>query len=381
MNRQAGFVASLCVRFALAFAVVGAVVAVVVGSLSYSAAADRIMAEIDSTLRSATVAAAGDQDPAPPSSETPAQTPDLYPGPDLPGPGDEGARTVITRAVDRDGTATHLGSPTVRLPVSDTMRTLAVSGTTGQSAITEVKVGVRTFRLLTTALGDDRGATQAAVHIDQTHRVLGGMAREIAAASLAVMLAAAGAGSRGVPGSWAASSSASATPSASATCTRATTARRSAQTTPTRLPEGLDAQLGRRFGRVKLSKMQGQKAALARASMRQTPLSLGLDEPTAALDAHSEHAIFERCMAYIRDLRARTGPSHGKLGPPTTIARHLHRGGRRGAVPRPGRVIPRRPRRQRPAARARRQRRQRTSRQPSPPQLAPPPAAGLNPLL
>ncbi|MCX5522520.1 HAMP domain-containing histidine kinase [Streptomyces bobili] len=185
---------SLCLRFALAFAVVGAVVATVVGRLSYCAASDRIMAEIDSTLRSATVAAAGDQDRALPGSGTPAQTLDLYPGTDQPGPGDEGVRTVITRAVDQDGAATHLSGPTVRLPVSDTMRALAVSGTTGQTDITEVKVGVRTYRLLTTALGDDRGALQAAVHIDQTHRVLGGLEREIAVANLAVMLAAAGVG-------------------------------------------------------------------------------------------------------------------------------------------------------------------------------------------
>ncbi|MFF1446318.1 HAMP domain-containing protein [Streptomyces sp. NPDC058295] len=57
-----------------------------------------------------------------------------------------------------------------------------------------MKVGVRTYRLLTTALGDERGALQTALHIDQTHRVLGGMARGIAGASLVVMLAAAGVG-------------------------------------------------------------------------------------------------------------------------------------------------------------------------------------------
>jgi two-component system sensor histidine kinase MprB len=185
---------SLCLRFALAFAVVGAVVATVVGRLSYCAASDRIMAEIDSTLRSATVAAASDRDRALPGSGTPAPTLDLYPGTDQPGPGDEGVRTVISRAVGQDGTATHLSGPTVRLPVSDSLRALAVSGTTGQTDITEVKLGVRTYRLLSTSLGDGRGALQAAVHIDQTHRVLGGMAREIAGASLAVTLAAVGVG-------------------------------------------------------------------------------------------------------------------------------------------------------------------------------------------
>lgn len=37
-----------------------------------------------------------------------------------------------------------------------------------------------------------------------------------------------------------------------------------------------------------------QKAALRRAMMRDEPLLLILDEPTASLDAYAEHAIFER---------------------------------------------------------------------------------------
>lgn len=74
-----------------------------------------------------------------------------------------------------------------------------------------------------------------------------------------------------------------------------------------RLPEGLDTQLGRRFDGVDLSEGQWQKTALARASMRRTPLLFVLDEPTASLDAPSEHAIFERYMARARELSARTG--------------------------------------------------------------------------
>ena len=74
-----------------------------------------------------------------------------------------------------------------------------------------------------------------------------------------------------------------------------------------RLPEGLDTQLGRRFDGVDLSEGQWQKTALARASMRRTPLLLVLDEPTASLDAPSEHAIFERYMARARELSARSG--------------------------------------------------------------------------
>jgi ATP-binding cassette subfamily B protein len=42
---------------------------------------------------------------------------------------------------------------------------------------------------------------------------------------------------------------------------------------------------------------QWQKVALARGFMRDEPLLLVLDEPTAALDAETEHALFERYAA------------------------------------------------------------------------------------
>jgi ATP-binding cassette subfamily B protein len=45
---------------------------------------------------------------------------------------------------------------------------------------------------------------------------------------------------------------------------------------------------------------QWQKLALARGFMRDDPLLLVLDEPTAALDAETEHALFERYAAAAR---------------------------------------------------------------------------------
>jgi ATP-binding cassette subfamily B protein len=45
---------------------------------------------------------------------------------------------------------------------------------------------------------------------------------------------------------------------------------------------------------------QWQKLALARGFMRDQPLLLVLDEPTAALDAETEHALFERYAAAAR---------------------------------------------------------------------------------
>ncbi|HYO94458.1 MAG TPA: ABC transporter ATP-binding protein [Polyangiaceae bacterium] len=61
------------------------------------------------------------------------------------------------------------------------------------------------------------------------------------------------------------------------------------------LPGGLDAPLGHWFEKgSELSGGQWQKIALARAFMREEADILILDEPTAALDAASEHAVFER---------------------------------------------------------------------------------------
>jgi ATP-binding cassette subfamily B protein len=61
-----------------------------------------------------------------------------------------------------------------------------------------------------------------------------------------------------------------------------------------RLPHGYDQMLGRRFENgVDLSGGEWQKVALARASMREAQVLI-LDEPTAALDARAEHAIFQR---------------------------------------------------------------------------------------
>ena len=64
------------------------------------------------------------------------------------------------------------------------------------------------------------------------------------------------------------------------------------------LTAGLDAQLGRWFkDGVELSGGQWQKIALARAFMREEADILILDEPTAALDAEAEHAVFQRFRA------------------------------------------------------------------------------------
>jgi ATP-binding cassette, subfamily B, bacterial len=61
------------------------------------------------------------------------------------------------------------------------------------------------------------------------------------------------------------------------------------------LPDGLHTQLGPTWPHgVDLSGGQWQRLALARGMMRDSPLLLVLDEPTAALDATTEQALFER---------------------------------------------------------------------------------------
>ena len=78
-----------------------------------------------------------------------------------------------------------------------------------------------------------------------------------------------------------------------------------------RLASGLETQLGPTWpSGVDLSFGQWQKLALARGFMRDEPLLLVLDEPTAALDAETEHALFER---YATAARSPAAASTGRV--------------------------------------------------------------------
>jgi ATP-binding cassette, subfamily B, bacterial len=71
-----------------------------------------------------------------------------------------------------------------------------------------------------------------------------------------------------------------------------------------RLPSGLSTQLGPTWqDGVDVSYGQWQKFALARGFMRDEPLLTMLDEPTAALDAETEHQLFERYASRVREHR------------------------------------------------------------------------------
>lgn len=74
------------------------------------------------------------------------------------------------------------------------------------------------------------------------------------------------------------------------------------------LPAGLATQLGPNWPNgIDLSGGQWQKLAIGRAMMRTTPLLLLLDEPTAALDAETEHRLFEQWTTVSQQLRQSTG--------------------------------------------------------------------------
>ncbi|TCK22372.1 HAMP domain-containing sensor histidine kinase [Pseudonocardia endophytica] len=201
---------SLRTRLALAFALVAAVVATGVGALSYHAAAERTTEEIDRSLRSVTtaLAAGGTQVLAPVPQTVEVRGPGFGPGgprggppgggqggPGRPrGPADEQDRQpLVAQAVAADGTARFLGGRPVTLPVTDDVRRLATAPA-GRTATTEVDVGQDTYRQMTTALGDGRGALQVATDVDENRRVLAGTAAQIAWTGALVLLAAAAVG-------------------------------------------------------------------------------------------------------------------------------------------------------------------------------------------
>jgi ATP-binding cassette, subfamily B, bacterial len=91
-------------------------------------------------------------------------------------------------------------------------------------------------------------------------------------------------------------------------------ARAGAEEVVSRLRDGLDTQLGNTWhDGAEISFGQWQRIALARGFMRDDPLLLVLDEPTAALDVETEHAIFQRYADAARASASTGGPRSGRI--------------------------------------------------------------------
>jgi ATP-binding cassette subfamily B protein len=89
------------------------------------------------------------------------------------------------------------------------------------------------------------------------------------------------------------------------------------------LAAGLETQLGATWpGGAEVSFGQWQKLALARGFMRDYPLLLVLDEPTAALDAETEHALFERYAAVAQAGHSAVGAAKHSDGRITLLVSH-----------------------------------------------------------
>jgi two-component system sensor histidine kinase MprB len=177
---------SLGSKFAVAFAAVAAIVAVVVGVFSYQTASQRISNEVDrSLLNTAGQIAAGATQVVAPS---PVNGP--HPG-DI---GHDDGRLMVAQFIAPDGRMIPIGGRPVVLPVSATDRGLAAVGGSGSRDYQNVTIGPDAYRVLTVGLGGGRGAIQVAIDVDETQHNLADLATRIAGVSAIVLLAAAVAG-------------------------------------------------------------------------------------------------------------------------------------------------------------------------------------------
>jgi two-component system sensor histidine kinase MprB len=172
-------------KLAIAFAGVGAAVAILVGVFSYQAASQRINAELDRSLltTSAEVAAGATQI--------------LAPSPVTRGPDDDDhdeAQPMVAQAIAADGSVRPLGGRPVRLAVGDEDRALAATGALADHRYTNFTAGHDEYRVITVALGPGRGAVQLGIDVDESRHVLSELAARITGVSALVLVAAALAG-------------------------------------------------------------------------------------------------------------------------------------------------------------------------------------------
>ncbi|MBP2334971.1 two-component system sensor histidine kinase MprB [Saccharothrix coeruleofusca] len=172
---------NLATRFALAFALVAALVAAVVGVLGFRSAVERVSGEVERGLRTAAAAVIDGHHAVLHHPVTNATD----------GEGGKEPLPLTAQRVAADGTTTPLGGRAVTFPVSAADRALAAGADRGATRMAEVIVRYDTYRVLTTSLGDGGGAVQVGIDINQSRRVMSGLAKEIAVLALLVAAVAA----------------------------------------------------------------------------------------------------------------------------------------------------------------------------------------------
>ncbi|MEV5437761.1 HAMP domain-containing sensor histidine kinase [Streptomyces sp. NPDC052682] len=181
LARRRPHLVSLRTTFAVSFATVTAAVTVLVGILSYSAAARLVRVDQQSVFNEVV------QDLRNEVRQNRMRPDDFSssaPGHDLVRP----ARTNV-QVIGPDGRIADPGRP--RLPVTATDRAVAAAGTAGRLAEhRQVDVGNDVYRVATVALGDGHGAVQVAQEFSDTEDLLRALQRRTLILMAAVVTAA-----------------------------------------------------------------------------------------------------------------------------------------------------------------------------------------------
>ncbi|MEU4806892.1 HAMP domain-containing sensor histidine kinase [Actinosynnema sp. NPDC023587] len=175
---------NLGTRLALAFALVVALTAGVVGVLAFHSAVERVIGEVNRGLHTASAAIMDGHygvlhDPA---------------GVVVGDAELEQPLPLTAQRIEPSGGVTPLGGRAVVFPINDADRALATESARGATNTTEVIVQHDTYRVLTTSLGNGAGAVQVGIDVNQSRQVMSGMAKEITVLTLLVTAVAAGLG-------------------------------------------------------------------------------------------------------------------------------------------------------------------------------------------
>jgi two-component system sensor histidine kinase MprB len=181
---------SLRRTFVLAFALVAAVVAALVGVASYVATAHSLNSQVDESLAAAveSVAAGGSAGilPVQPSPAGPDE------GEHGRGHGGPGGRLVVQAAQRLAADATVTPVSGAALPVDDADRALAAGAQAGVTRSRDVVIGPDTYRVLTRSTGT--GAVMVGRDIDELEVITAELAVQVGGIGLGVLAAAAAAG-------------------------------------------------------------------------------------------------------------------------------------------------------------------------------------------